>query len=81
MALPIATVATGMPPGIWTMEWRESTLEVAGRHRHPNDGEGSQGGDHTGEVGSASGSGDDDLEATIDGGFGIGDHAIGGAVG
>ncbi len=51
IAASMATVATGMPLGIWTVEYSESTpFERAAGQRHADHREGRVGGDHPGEV-------------------------------
>ncbi len=55
-ALPMASVATGTPPGICTIESSESSpLSVLDSHGHAQHGQRGVRGDHAGQMGRASG--------------------------
>ena len=63
-ARPIASVPTGMPAGIWTIERRLSWPDRAfDLDRDAEDRQGRQRGGHARQVGGPAGPGDDDLEA------------------
>ena len=62
--LPMASVPTGMPAGIWAMESRESmTCQGLGFHRHAEYRQAGLGGRHARQVSGAAGTGDDDFDA------------------
>ncbi len=83
MAAPFtATVATGTPEGIWTVESRASKpLEGPGGDRDADDGQVGAGGDGAGEVGGHAGGADYYFEAAFAGGSGVLGDALGVAVG
>ncbi len=60
---------------------RIHTLQVAAGHGHAQHGHGGLGGDHAGQVGRTARTGDDGLQAPAGGGFGVGEHVVGHAVG
>ncbi len=79
--LPMATVATGMPRGICTIDSSESMPDSDARlHGHADDRQACLGGRHAGQMGGAAGPGDQDLEAALDSGAGVLEQQIGSAV-
>ena len=60
---PIATVATGTPFGICTVDSSESSPLSAALHRHADDRQHRVRGHHPGQMRGAAGAGDDHLEA------------------
>src|SRR5690625_1063439 len=60
---------------------RVQRVEVLERDGHADHGQGGEGGEHAGEVGRASGSGDDHAQAAVGGGAAPGDHVLRHAVG
>ena len=80
-ALPMASVPTGMPAGIWTMESRLSCpLSACGFDRHAEHGQGGHRRHHARQVGGPAGAGHDHLEAAVAGALGIVHQALGRAV-
>ena len=81
-ALPMASVPTGMPAGIWTIDSRLSTPRSAvALHRHAQHRQRGQRRRHARQVGRAAGAGDDHLEAAVLGALGVGIEPLGRAVG
>ena len=70
-ARPIASVPTGTPAGIWTIDSRLSRpLSACALDRHAEHRQRRQRGDHAGQVGGAAGPGDDHLQARARAPFG-----------
>ena len=80
-ALPTATVATGMPAGICTIESSESSpYEVLERHRDADHRQRRHRRRHAGQVCRAARTGDDHADAAVGGGARVLVHHVGGAV-
>ena len=77
-ALPIATVATGTPAGICTIESSESmpSRYFSGTGT-PITGSGVTDGEHAGQVGRSAGAGDDHLQPAAGGLPAVGEHLVG----
>ncbi len=78
----MATVATGTPRGIWTIDSSESSPSRAElRTGTPITGQRGHGREHPGQVGGAAGAGDDHAQAPVGRLAAVGDHVVRGPVG